>query len=320
VTLDDVTYAAFEIDPATFYATKFADAGDPPFRPADLPPSYRRAIGFHKFIAITDEIQRCDGHQAKGYRILDIGCGSGRFGAWVRACIQDCELHGLDMSQACLEQASQNGYSKLACADFVQSAFPYPDETFDFVYSMDVFGHIEFRHKDRVISEIARITKPGGRGFHGIEAGWVDYLGCDPKNPDDPIRKYVYLDGHVAVEDVDAIHARFSRHLTVTAAYNWLIPPVMPVESALQHDQWGAQFSRDTAPHNTFDARVLTDCVLGVVNARHLDALTQNFGPVLTRERISAQTRPGPMRDYILALTAGCGFAMVATAKRDPGR
>jgi SAM-dependent methyltransferase len=312
LTLDDVTYEMFGIDPRAFYATKFAGAGQPPFRAMQLPAAYRRALAFAKFTALTEAIARQPLCFSKGYKVLDIGCGSGCFGAWVREQLPFCELHGIDMSEACIQSSRENGYSELLCHDFSLELLPYADASFDFVYSMDVFGHIEFRHKDRVIAELARVTKPGGAGFHGIEAGTVDYLNAVTWNPDDPIRRYINIDGHIGVEDVDALYARFARSFEVTAAHSWLMPPVIDLAQILTGDLYSADFARDLKPYDSFDARVLTDAVLCEVNARQLKALMRAFGPILTRERVCAKVPAGPAREYVLSLLAWGGFAMIA--------
>ncbi|WP_025852329.1 class I SAM-dependent methyltransferase [Paenibacillus ehimensis] len=126
-------------------------------------------------------------------------------------------MYGVDMSSSCIEIAKQNGFDHALTYDVVQG-LPYADNEFDFIYTMDFFGHVEFRSKDPMIAEISRITKPGGYGFHGIESGFIDYLNCNPKNPDDTVRKYVYMEGHVGVETLEDILDRFSKHFEIVQA------------------------------------------------------------------------------------------------------
>lgn len=310
VTLDDITYERFGIDPATFYNSRFVDSEA--YNVAALPSVYKRTIGFQKFDLLAAEAEAAAAAQPGPLRVLDLGCGSGRFGAYVKARVPGCHLTGVDLDAAGLEQSRINGYDILRSCDFTRG-LPFPDGAFDFVYSFDVFGHIEFRHKDRVVGEVARVTRPGGRGFHGIEAGYIDYLGARPDDPDDVIRRYVHIDGHIGVEPLDALYDRFARVLTVTQAYSWLMRPVLETKNALTHRQWGDGLSRDLLPLLSVDAELVADAIIAHFNSVQLQALIASFGPILTRRRLQDLTPPGPMQDYLLALTSWGGFAMLAT-------
>lgn len=309
--LEEITYARFGIEPASFYATRFAD-GHAPFNVAALTPAYRRTIGFQKFELLVAEVIAAAAAQSTPLRVLDLGCGSGRFGAYVKAHVPACVLTGVDMSEACIRQSLGNGYDAGWACDFNQ-ALPFGDGAFDFVYSFDVFGHVEFRHKDRVVAEVARVTRRGGAGFHGIEAGQVDYVNARPEDPEDAVRRYVHIDGHIGVEPLDALHDRFSRVMTVTQAYSWLVRPALEVRNALVHDQWGAGMSKDLLPMLNADTEVVADAVLAHFNNVQLQALLRSFGPILTQRRLRELTPPGPMQDYLLELTSWGGFAMIAT-------
>ena len=250
--------------------------------------------------------------------MLDLGCGSGFFGAWVRHEFPHVSLHGLDMSEACVGTALENGYDVVKAADFL-TELPYPDGYFDFVFTMDVFGHIEFRHKDRVVAEIARVTRPGGGGFHGIEAGELDYFVSNPKDPEDPIRKYVYMDGHVGVETMEDNVARLRRSgLEIVAAFPWLVARSLVATNVIEHEQWGRDFSTAAAAADDFNSRVLADMFTGYYNRHHLERLFRIFGHVLTQEELKRRLGSGPVLDYVLDLLSnGGGFAMIAT--RRPG-
>ncbi len=313
---DEITYATFGIDPAEFYATKFHFPGR--LDPAAVGGAFRRTINFQKVDFLLEELRSAGAGTEPGLRVLDLGCGSGIYGAWVRHEFPRVSLHGLDMSEACVGTALGNGYDVVKAADFL-AGLPYPDGYFDFVFTMDVFGHIEFRHKDRVIAEIARVTRPGGAGFHGIEAGEIDYFAADPLNPGDPIRKYVHVDGHVGVETLEDNAARLRRGgLELTAAFPWLVARGLVATNVIEHDQWGRDFSADAAVVDGVNSRVLADMFTGYYNRHHLERLFRGFGRVLTREELGRRLGPGPVLDYVLdLLSAGGGFAMFAT--RRPG-
>ncbi|SEO84874.1 class I SAM-dependent methyltransferase [Nitrosovibrio sp. Nv6] len=310
-TLIDITYDLFEIDPVSFYSTRFSSGGGK-FEPMALRPICRRAIGFQKFEFLAEEIAGVLHSQTPGFSVLDIGCGSGRFGAYIKSVFPNCRLTGVDMSKACTEESLENGYDKAIQCDFIQG-LPFPDDSFDFVFSMDTFGHVEFRNKDGLISEINRVTISGGRGFHGIECGDINYLNCNPKDEKDPIRRYVYIDGHIGVENLDQIYDRFSKEMTVTKAFNWQVRPLLEVENALTHSQWGEKFSEDLNQFQTPEAMLLADAVIGHINRTNIDMLLSGFGPILTQKRLDEIIPAGPIRNYVTSLLNWGGFAMIST-------
>lgn len=91
-------------------------------------------------------------------RILDIGCGSGRLGASLKA-RQHAEVTGIELQTAAALRASQ-------CLDHVVSGnietgeIAFPDERFDCVICADVLEHL--RQPEKVLSVIRRWLAPNG--------------------------------------------------------------------------------------------------------------------------------------------------------------
>lgn len=148
------------------------------------------------------------------------------------------ELFGVDLDPVCVGVARQV-YDETAVFD-LNEPLPFPDGHFDTVFSCDLFGHIEFRHKDRLIAEIRRVTKPDGRSVHIIESSPLDYNAMTDA-PDDPIRTYVCAEGHVGIEEAAALNSRWSRFfgsVTIENAmiwpfstiYGYLLDPATPAE------------------------------------------------------------------------------------------
>lgn len=105
---------------------------------------------------------------------LDIGCGGGRLMKEFSSDFK--QIHGVDISSEMIEFAqeylSENG---------VENAYPalgdgftlelYPDDAFDFVYSIIMFDHIKTLSVIEVYcAEIFRVLKPGGRVL--IQTAW----------------------------------------------------------------------------------------------------------------------------------------------------
>jgi len=145
-------------------------------------------------------------HSLRGKRgaLLDLGCGGG----W-QGFAQTGMAVGVDLSLGSLK-AARSLYSKVALAEL--AALPFPDETFDYVVSSDVLGHVETAKKDVVIAEIARVLRRGGRTLHYIEADSSDPLTRFEKRYPELYRRYIVEpEGHIGVEAPSQTTERFRR-------------------------------------------------------------------------------------------------------------
>src|SRR6185369_13516277 len=93
----------------------------------------------------------------RGSSVLDLGCGEGVLALLKR---KDVYLTGVDLSPELVEMARRNGYDS-ACVGLLTN-LPFPTASFDYVVSLDVFGHIGFDEKDAVLKEIKRVLRPDG--------------------------------------------------------------------------------------------------------------------------------------------------------------
>ena len=96
----------------------------------------------------------------RGCRVLDAGCGMGRF---AELCGEaGAEVHAIDLSTA-VEAAARN-LSRFSSASFYQADImnlPFADGTFDAVYSIGVLHHTPDTRK--AFLSLTRLLKPGGR-------------------------------------------------------------------------------------------------------------------------------------------------------------
>jgi 2-polyprenyl-3-methyl-5-hydroxy-6-metoxy-1,4-benzoquinol methylase len=100
--------------------------------------------------------------EIRGQRILDVGCG---FGEAVLACMaRGAQAEGIEPDE------QRVSVSRLLLKSFglpqavlpaSGEAIPYPDEAFDVVISQHVLEHV--RDRAAVVSEMVRVTRPGGR-------------------------------------------------------------------------------------------------------------------------------------------------------------
>ncbi len=101
------------------------------------------------------------------YRILDLGCGSGRhLVPLARAGLSvfgfDNSPHGLLLAQQDLKVKQLEGHLQLG--DF-RDHLPYRNGAFDAVISTQVIHHAETKTIRRVVAEIERVLVPGGLLF-----------------------------------------------------------------------------------------------------------------------------------------------------------
>ena len=122
-------------------------------------------------------------HVAEGDRVGEIGTGGGRVATRVAPKVGafDC----FDVSEKMLELVRKELEGCGATTRYHHLPAPRLPagltNTFDFFYSFDVFVHIDLHTQWRYIAEIARVLKPGAKGFLHTsnltaEAGWQRFV------------------------------------------------------------------------------------------------------------------------------------------------
>lgn len=138
--------------------------------------------------------------------VLDIGCGFGGLGFLTSKGVQ---LYGVDLSEENVSRAKASGYQEVFQTS--ASSLPFPDNYFDYIVSLDVFGHIAVQEKDAVMSELHRVLKVGGSMMHGIEVDAFDPNRMDVAD----FSRMVLVDGHIGIETRDKVLERFNKYCVV---------------------------------------------------------------------------------------------------------
>lgn len=103
--------------------------------------------------------------QVCNWDVLDAGCGGGRYSAaWAK--LGAASVTGLDFSEIGIQTARERTASKLNNVKFEIGdalAIPFPDNSFDCVFSNGVLHHT--RDWKKGIHEMVRVLKPGGFGW-----------------------------------------------------------------------------------------------------------------------------------------------------------
>lgn len=111
-----------------------------------------------KAVWLTDLVRRRLGRPA-GIRAVDVGCGTGVLHPYLAEL--DGELVGVDPSAKMLERArAANPSVRYEVAD--GRRLPFPDGAFDFAFTICVLHHVEPTAREGFVSELARVTRPGG--------------------------------------------------------------------------------------------------------------------------------------------------------------
>ena len=105
------------------------------------------------------------GRDQRKLKLLDIGCGTGRFLDSVKQVWPRLPTLGLDMSEAYIRHAKLQlkRWSRTSFVVGKAEAMPVPDNSQDAVTSIFVFHELPPKVRRRVFSECARVLKPGGR-------------------------------------------------------------------------------------------------------------------------------------------------------------
>jgi len=99
-------------------------------------------------------------------RILDLGCGTGTLALTLKQRLPDRTIIGLDADPAVLDQARTK--AKLAGVEVgfdhaMSFDMPYENKSFEVVVSCLFFHHLTTKDKNRTLSEVTRVLRPGGR-------------------------------------------------------------------------------------------------------------------------------------------------------------
>jgi|WetSurMetagenome_2_1015567.scaffolds.fasta_scaffold139421_2 SAM-dependent methyltransferase len=133
-----------------------------------------------KFLRLFAEL----GGLRPDHRVLDVGCGVGRMAIPLTGFLSaQGSYDGFDVVPECVEWCQEkiasaypnfhfltadlfnemyNPRGTCNARDFV---FPYPSQSFDFVYLTSVFTHTLPEDTEHFVSEIARVLRTGGRCF-----------------------------------------------------------------------------------------------------------------------------------------------------------
>lgn len=93
-----------------------------------------------------------------GNRVLDVGCGKGRYLNNLLADRSDIQFFGVDISRSVVDEKTEH---RIDWREGSLTNLPFPDDTFAVTYSCESLEHAV--DIESAVREMARVTKPGGR-------------------------------------------------------------------------------------------------------------------------------------------------------------
>ena len=112
-----------------------------------------------------------------GHRVLDIGCGTGTFAVRIKETHPQADVVGLDPDAKVLARAKAKAERAGIAVRFDQGFaddLPYPDASFDRVFSSFMFHHLPAAEKGTTLAEVRRVLKADG-SFHMLDFGGPEH-------------------------------------------------------------------------------------------------------------------------------------------------
>lgn len=122
--------------------------------------SNHNANSFPKEVSPNDgRLKAVLGHfgNLENKKILDAGCGKGRFATHIKSLFPSCEVHGIDISEELLKECPDSIIKKKGNI----LNLPYGSETFDTVFCVEALEHII--RTEKAIEELCRVLKQNGQ-------------------------------------------------------------------------------------------------------------------------------------------------------------
>jgi SAM-dependent methyltransferase len=147
--------------------------------------TYLPGMGHDRLLPLYDPLQKLLGFESihrqlidqaairPNHRVIEIGCGTGNLTILIKHLHPQAEVVGLDPDPKALararRKAEQEALSVQLDCGFAEE-LPYPDATFDRLFSAFMFHHLEPDEKEKTLSETRRVLKPNA-SLHLVDFG-----------------------------------------------------------------------------------------------------------------------------------------------------
>ena len=141
-------------------------------------PNYIPAFHFHWLTRWYDPMLRhlfpegalkiamiAQAHIQLGQDLLDVGCGTGTLTLLIKQTQPKATVYGIDVDPQVLDIArrkAEQARKTIVLQRGTATCLPYPDESFDRVFTSLMLHHLTRQDKQRALAEAFRVLKPGG--------------------------------------------------------------------------------------------------------------------------------------------------------------
>ena len=108
-----------------------------------------------------------------GCRVVDIGCGTGNLVILIKRQYPEVEVVGLDPDPKALARArrkAEKAALSIALDEGFSEELPYPEDSFDRVFSSFMFHHLDSGAKRQTLAEVRRVLRFAG-SLHLLDFG-----------------------------------------------------------------------------------------------------------------------------------------------------
>ena len=179
--------------------------------------------------ALAEISRELKGRDQRGVHLLDVACGNGRFLSQLMEVYPRLKAAGLDLSPSYTEaaRARLKAWPQVEVFHEAAEAMPLDDDSRDIVVSIFLFHELPEEVRGKVLSEIARILKPGGAFILADSVQFGDYPEMDglleyfPHGFQEPYYKsYLSWDAEKACGEAGLLPERYARaFLTSVRSY-----------------------------------------------------------------------------------------------------
>lgn len=172
-------------------------------------PEFNKAMHRTQSAAIEPQFAAARGSRAEDvpFDVLEVGAGVGRWAASFKP--STTRFFGVDVSEGMVAAARANFPEARFDRIGDDLSFPYQDESFDLVFTVTVMHHNPIPARRKLISEMWRVARPGGRLLFledFVTGGWTERSTVYPM----PIKGFVELlleatNGQVTLEHVESV-------------------------------------------------------------------------------------------------------------------
>ncbi len=173
-------------------------------------------------------------------RVLDFGAGIGTSTPWLRQYLPNCELDCVDVSRKSLEIAEYRFPDMARYTHFDGATLPWPENSFDLVFSACVFHHIPPAERPRLLAELRRVLKPGGL-FVSFEHNPKNFLTVRAVNACRFDENAILLSGQEFLSKLNAAELT-NPHLRYRIFFPGFLRALRPLEKFMTWLPLGAQY------------------------------------------------------------------------------